>query len=109
MSYDHWKTTNPADNELGPEPATETELEALYRHNERLRKELLEAAESIARGVAGKIHAIKAYRASTGARLMDSKKWVESFNPPLSINGELMDCLDPWIESREFFGGCNES
>lgn len=20
MSYDHWKTTNPADDELGPEP-----------------------------------------------------------------------------------------
>jgi ribosomal protein L7/L12 len=40
---------------------------------------LLETAKCIAQGVAGKIHAIKAYRTATGMSLLESKNWVESF------------------------------
>ena len=43
-----------------------------------LEAELRELAKSIATGVAGKIHAIKAYRASTGEGLKESKDWVEA-------------------------------
>lgn len=39
---------------------------------------LRDLAKEIATGVAGKIHAIKAYRAATGIPLKESKDWVES-------------------------------
>lgn len=30
MTYDHWKTTNPADEWLGPDPDAEAEDEAIF-------------------------------------------------------------------------------
>jgi ribosomal protein L7/L12 len=39
---------------------------------------LTELARDVAKGTAGKIHAIKAHRAATGAMLKDSKDWVEA-------------------------------
>lgn len=39
---------------------------------------LVELASALAKGTAGKIHAIKAYRAATGTPLKESKDWVEA-------------------------------
>lgn len=44
---------------------------------DHLQKCLIEAAEVAARHAHMKIHAIKFYRAATGASLKDSKDWVE--------------------------------
>lgn len=44
---------------------------------ENMKSTLLQMAEAIAEGSAGKIHAIKCYRSATGAGLLESKEWVE--------------------------------
>lgn len=44
-----------------------------------LESALIETARYIALGRAGKIHAIRAYRAATGSGLKESKEWVEMF------------------------------
>lgn len=43
-----------------------------------LEANLRDLANAIARGDAGKIHAIKAWRAATGATLKDSKDYIEA-------------------------------
>lgn len=44
-----------------------------------LEKELKLLAVAIAKGEAGKLHAIRAWRAATGALLKDAKEYIESF------------------------------
>ena len=61
------------------------EIKNILHHtdeNARLKRELLALARALACGTAGKIHAIKAYRAATGEGLKESKDWVEQFSPP---------------------------
>ena len=45
MSYDHWKTTNPDDEFLGPKPVDEPdELELVYRELDDLKAAVLKAS-----------------------------------------------------------------
>lgn len=67
-----------------------------------LEANLIELATALAKGTAGKIHAIKAYRAATGMPLKESKDWVEalanfsaaSAMPPAPSREDRLDQLE---------------
>lgn len=70
-----------------------------------LERNLKDAAIAIAKGEYTKIHAIKAWRAATGASLKDSKDYIESFSTKETDNNSSfgVDSRIQRVEDRLFY------